>query len=1350
EGEAEDFGKPQPIDSTIPENVENIDQIQDLTDLAEESLTNKTAQEQNMPSSSVLDQDHQALDYIEPTERIRPKRERIPTSKPRTVEPLSPGSYYRILEHQRTFFKELSDDEIDSFFARLAQGDIDDVLGWSLLKMENYLFEALKRVQLIGELPISQASFNQLCQYNQDIRLRRTDGRLSRQKTIPPAFFITMMVFCARYSEEDARNFWRPYSLLVWGLDEADQSFQNVCRDHFRACREDLADTVGLNFHIYRDGDVVLPVYQHAIIPFHLMEHMANWIVQNFELFLKFDLHQLQHLISDKEALRYLPHQLQRFLTDEDTSQAVATLLDKMADAIALFKEKSSDTLVETIIESPIEKSLWQAIYSELIADTARVENLVRVQPKLDWVWMMAEEDLGLCLSGVQSPPDQKPNTLYVTSDKNFKTATHRPSLSPWLDKEKGWELDKIVIPSDALINNDEVFVVSDQFNLDKSPDEQQPCVLYAHKIPAFGEDCIFFRHGLNQKHARRKDTIDSNGEWIIISKTDYDLQNPPGESLPYSAYNLPHFLRDSGFKHGRKFDIKLPTLMVCDEKEIQIQEQDGRKYLEPTLEGDHPVLGISDAVPPVFQTQSIYLSFGLDPQYSFRRTFFSISSKRSGYMTLSLAELKRRGQLTQSDTAIQITLETFIGAFGQYQIDIIHGLRSLLDEPLAFGYLPDIIISPPDKEIVFSPKNPFKVKLNGVFPDMLDYPEDAKLFSENEDLVLKWKLHKVPQCSFSINDGHGGHVKLLWEIERVTAWVDGGFNKNLIEAGQETKAGLNVRGKPFQEFNWIINTETISPDKLDVRGEYSKILRDTQIRDILREMRTSLSEVEIDIENMRWAVFQYMKKPKVGILDISYKNRLLKFKLSLSKLLRGQYKLQIMKKGALAAPVAVQDVEILSVDNFWNTELSEGDYVLEIYLDNELLTTSQTFSHRKRISVAPNQEEVSQEEVEELSAEALFSILTADQFELQKYQKNIGFINPFLLQLLCISEQGTWYADGKVEEGIKNSIPFWAVTKHPFRFVERKFHKSLIIYPEETAIGGKVGRGHTYLKVDNKPVIVYAAWKPNIEEEYVKLLLCFPDKNIPSELLKPEKVSKWNIDHTRPAYQCVDCGDLLGSGAGGFPPNIFSQHLHGKQRKAYEQFIDTRHNESLDNTLSLVEDETLDITGSVQESIVPKYLEHLLKDPKLKRFGDLSKPINTKDNLDFCRAFTELYENSKTDEKAIGINDFVNNSNIFDELEMKFIGLSNEIIAFSAMDRLVGNLTKDDSLSKIPKFTLMLCMLLRFKANLPHRYNQFMASTKISENVLMKLTESARQGFPKLLEWSIAWAEIFFVHSIS
>jgi len=1355
----EDFEKNQPIKPAELEFDEEIKERFGLPDTNGDNNTASSIQEQQIKEITDPEINSGNLEIVEPIEQKRPKQKRNPTRGSTSEEPWSPGNYYREFVIRRILFQELTNDEIDEFLNKLEQDEIDDILDWSMMKTENYLIESLNRVHLIGELPISKAAFNKLCEYNQHYPGKRFDRRLSKQKTIPPAFFITMMVFCARYSEEDARNFWRPYTQLVWGYDEADLSFQNVCRDHFRACREDLANSVGLNFLVYRPGDVVLPVYQHAIIPYHLMEHMAEWIVKKFEIFIQFDSDKLQLLISNKDELQYLPHQLQRFLTAEDTSESAATLLSKMSDAIAIFKEKKSNKLVETIIDSPIEKSLWNAIYDQLMVDKYRVEQIVSIKPKLDWIWDVDEEELKLRLSGVQSPQDQRPNTLYIISGGSFKTASYKPHLRPWPDEEKGWVVEK-PIPSDALIDNDEIYVLSDKFDLDKSPEEQQACVLYNHKIPELSKDFIFFRHSLNRNFAREKETIDSNGDWIIISKTDFDLLSLDGESIPYAVHTLPQFLRKSGFRHVRKYELDLPIIMICDEEETQIQLKDGREYLDPILEGDYPIPGLSNAIPPVFQTRSVYLNFELDPQYPFRKTYFSIGSKHSQFTTVSFTELERNSQLIKNDSSIRIALKTFIDEFGQYQIDIIHGLRSLLDEPVEFGYLAEIKILPPDMDITFSPKRPFQVEIRNVKDAMLDYPEDIKLLQDVDYKVLKWKLHKSPECRFSINDDHGGHLELLWVIDRVTAWVEGGFNKNLIQAGQENNAFINVRGKPYQEFDWIINDKKVIPDKLDVNGRISNTLRYIKIRDSLRETKTSLTHVEIKIEDMRWPVFNYIKKPSVTFKEINYENGTLNYKLKIRPKLIGQYQFQLKKKGVMAAPVAVKDIEKLQEEGQWKIELSEGDYVIEIHLDNELLAVSERFSYSKPLryrladekTKSPKDEDISVKAIslDEISAESLFDLLTAEKSQLTEFEQKSYSKIPYFQQLVCINDKSYWYIDGKVENGIKNLLPFWAVTKHPFRFVERKFHKTLIIYPAETALGGKVGKGHTYLKVNNQSEIVCAIWKPDNAGEYVKLVLGFPDKNIDSSFFKLSEIAEWNIDYTRPAYQCIDCGDLLGSGLGGFPPNIFNQHLHGKQRKAYDQFIDTRHKESLKNTLSVYQDNTLDFEVTVSKSIMRNCLKLLENYPKLRKHGELSKPIVTANNLDYSKAFTELFENYKQGDNKDAISFFMDNKDFFDDLDKFLFSLANNIFQISAMERLADILSEEESFCEIPKFCLSLCTLLRLKAHFDHIYLSYLTSRQIEESRLMMMVYTGMQGFPKFIEWSIAWAEIFFVHAIS
>jgi len=67
-----------------------------------------------------------------------------------------------------------------------------------------------------------------------------------------------------------------------------------------------------------------------------------------------------------------------------------------------------------------------------------------------------------------------------------------------------------------------------------------------------------------------------------------------------------------------------------------------------------------------------------------------------------------------------------------------------------------------------------------------------------------------------------------------------------------------------------------------------------------------------------------------------------------------------------------------------------------------------------------------------------------------------------------------------------------------------------------------------------------------------------------------------------------------------------------------------------------------------------------------------------------------------------------------------------------------------------IPGNVLSLAMVLRLKANQPQVYSNLLANLGISESILVDILRNTAQGCPKMLEWSIAWAELFYVHAIS
>jgi ribulose 1,5-bisphosphate carboxylase large subunit-like protein len=67
-----------------------------------------------------------------------------------------------------------------------------------------------------------------------------------------------------------------------------------------------------------------------------------------------------------------------------------------------------------------------------------------------------------------------------------------------------------------------------------------------------------------------------------------------------------------------------------------------------------------------------------------------------------------------------------------------------------------------------------------------------------------------------------------------------------------------------------------------------------------------------------------------------------------------------------------------------------------------------------------------------------------------------------------------------------------------------------------------------------------------------------------------------------------------------------------------------------------------------------------------------------------------------------------------------------------------------------LPGSILTLAMLLRLKGNDTITYNELISSLEITEESLIQMTNEIAFGCPKMLEWAVAWTELFYVHSIS
>ncbi len=157
-------------------------------------------------------------------------------------------------------------------------------------------------------------------------------------------------------------------------------------------------------------------------------------------------------------------------------------------------------------------------------------------------------------------------------------------------------------------------------------------------------------------------------------------------------------------------------------------------------------------------------------------------------------------------------------------------------------------------------------------------------------------------------------------------------------------------------------------------------------------------------------------------------------------------------------------------------------------------------------------------------------------------------------------------------------------------------------------------------------------------------------------------------------------------------------------------------------------------------------YLQFLIEGKIRSIHGDLEQPINLYKNIDYGLAVSDLFDHLQLP----AIQKLLEYSNEFDRLDQFIEDERLNIPAFSAMQRLMKYVYAATSPYNIPGNVLSLAMVLRLKAIQPRVYSNLLANLGISESSLVEHVKSAAQGCPKMLEWSFAWAELFYVHAIS
>jgi len=1242
---------------------------------------------------------------------------------------------------------EKEEPDIDSAIISFESENLDDIFDHSINWLEKLLWGALKEYEYIGDLPISENAYKKLIEFIH--REAYGDGEIDPRNTTP-TIFVVSMVFCARYSDIEAREFWNPYAQQVWGT-EPSPHFQNICRDLFIYSREYLKSSLNLSFDIKNEGDVVRPVYQHAIIPSYLQSNFAEWLVNNFETLLQYPAEELSKVLQDDKSLDYVPITLKKFICNEDTNETAARLIFRMSNAIKLIHETEQPELVESILNSPIEKSLWKVIYKKLVSDQSNLIKLRRIAPKLKWLWNLKTVEIYLKLSNIRSVESGKPDSVvWAEKDAKYLGGNHLlTKVYPWKTRSGGWELDPIIIPAEGPLDGS-ILVLSENFNLDEDKQSQNIHIIFESSLPSLQEPIMYFYVDPRKNTAIQKEKINSDGSWIIVSREDVNVKDGNGNKVKMSLQYLPYQLLESGFIQAGMYNIQLPVSLQLNEKSIFFGWTENKQEINPFLHGTEKVPGLSTDIPLVFLSPNINFQFSINPNFLLvSRTWLVIRWNGEVSQTTSLADLLSRGKMRIDENCCVIDLSTFVEKSGAYSINLFYNMRSLLDEPIQFAWLPeDVKIIGPSPDVCYSPINPPQVIITGVTEEEISTTHDYefKIKTDGDEIKIKWDLTKNSYCQFKIF-WRGFPIQFKWDIDRVSAWIEGGVDKNQVFEGCERDVILQVRGQPNEVFSWIIGEmgERQRYSQLNAKGEFQTKLIETEVRDMLLEDKQAKSTVSIVIRGYSWRLFDFYKKPKIEGNNIRYRKPTLSFSLTQERKLFGEYTIQIRQTIDQSKPKILCITKDLK-DNFtFQIYLNPGNYRIEILSHDTLVYLSPIFQVVEELEQIKKIGAKFQELNDNGSPEYLFRVLTATESELliQSYDKLP--ITPAIKQLQLIHTPDEWLTDAGWNDGLKRLLPTWAVLMYPIRFTTKKHRKVLYIFPEKAAYGATAGRGYIELKLEEEKKRIAASWRPGKDQGFSHLWMGVPQKQ------DVRFFSELDQDDLWPAYQCIDCGTIVASKDGTYlklPPSVVQMHRHNIPRKREEQFIDTVYDKKniVEGSITQYKEKPLQHAYLAKDVVYKNCLRLLNEGNILPVRGDLDKPINLFENIDYIRAVSDLYINLQLPANQ----KLLEHSNTLDKLNQSINEKSSNIPAFNAMQRLMNYVREESKPNNIPGNVLSMAMVLRFKAHYSSDYGNLLRGLGILESDLVEILKYIAYGCPKMLEWSIAWAELFYVHAIS
>jgi len=757
------------------------------------------------------------------------------------------------------------DDQIDNsqelsrFLDQLRTGTLSRTA--TVNDIEPLLRTALRTVGLVGDLPISEVGFQQLCTILRG-RYAVRGGRPSLRNARCPALFVTTMVFCARYAKYDARNFWTPYAQLVWQRTEIDQTIRNTCAEFFLKSRIYLEDRFHLPFVVINAGDVVRPIYRHAILPYYLQSDFADWLIKNIQVLAKISFEELPTVLQNNAQFAYLSKSLRQFILSEDTRETAYNLIQQMKRAIDLYTQETDADEIKTELNSLIERELWERVSQALAENVERGVIARQSRPKLEWVWSLESDMMALRLLNIRVKEAQgKPDVLLWTA----RSAPPRIGqgiteyLHPWISTT-GWLIDEVIFAGGEI--NGHIYVLAENGD-----------ILYENDIPALpAKPFTLFRITQQRQYGIPidYDTPITAGEWLISLARGVEIMDENGQVLtPCEKLEPPDVLKTVvQHQNAGQYALQPPIQFRQNGHVIGRFEKQESLVGQPYLEGGVPMQQISVSVQPVFLDRDIRLHI---PHFEDKPHRITLSI-RGGRFTLvrRLDDLLNTGIATWKDHELIVNLGALIpDENAVYLVNLRRDLQSIMLAPFQFSLLRGIEIQPVDPNRLYSPVSLPSITLAGVGINQLELPAGAEIKSTDKWITVTWTQLKDDECRLRLQL-LGSSIPLAWRVNRVDAWIEG-VNGKLVYGNKLSSVTIHARGEKRNHFRWVVQSGDVTEDRdisLDAHGRYDKTLRDDALHDLIKRIGGAAT-IYAEANGMRWEIFTYLGDSKAQPIQI-------------------------------------------------------------------------------------------------------------------------------------------------------------------------------------------------------------------------------------------------------------------------------------------------------------------------------------------------------------------------------------------------------------------------------------------------------------------------------------------------